>query len=240
MNRQSLSLEQTLLTLSGLIAIGLVAWLSYIPARGGAHLATHGLFMLLFLTAALDQELRLPALYGKVAMPALVLVALAALAGTRDTISLILLVVLAAQAPYHLTGRQSWLLLLAGNLLSWLILQSQANAGSYLGAWLTLATLQGFAISSSLARRRDNLSQEAFHNAIRHGGADRISIRYDQRAFTIDDNGRGLDGGRPVAGFGLRNIEKRLAAFGGSAQLRANPETSGCRLTLRLPEGIGT
>ncbi len=75
--------------------------------------------------------------------------------------------------------------------------------------------------------------QEAIHNAIRHGGADRIEIGYEEGELRITDNGKGLRGA-VIPGFGLGNIEKRLAPFAGTAALTA-ADTSGCRLTLTLP-----
>ena len=72
------------------------------------------------------------------------------------------------------------------------------------------------------------------NNAIRHGGVQRIDVRWETPCLLISDNGRGLSkrGGEP--GFGLNNINKRLAPFGGHARL-SGQTGGGCLLTLELP-----
>jgi len=92
-------------------------------------------------------------------------------------------------------------------------------------------------VDSRLAQQLVYCFQEAIHNAVRHGGADRITIGHRQGSYLIDDNGRGLRGRTPRPGFGLRNIRQRLSAFGGEATLEAAPRGSGCRLRLSLPAG---
>ncbi len=82
--------------------------------------------------------------------------------------------------------------------------------------------------------------QEGLHNAIRHGGATQIIIAWGDSALHISDNGRGLRGRGVARGFGLENIDKRLAPFEGHGTLSASSELGGCELALRLaPETRG-
>ena len=371
MKRKPLTLEQVLLTASGLVAIGMVAAVSH--ARYGflwQNLAIHLAFAAAFVMSAYKDELGLPHLFGKIALLAMLLLSVLAHRLHHDSITLILSVVLMASAPYHLTVRQSWLLFAIANLAHWYMFNTGPQAEDYVVAWLTLVALQGFAISSSLARQRDRTSQqmlarqnnellaaravmarqsqsqerlriagelhdtlghrltalqlqlealvhespdalkprvqgckalaadlledvrsivrevsrrdnndlaaalqelasltpgiairvhstlptlgaelsqqlvfcfqEAIHNAIRHGGATQIDIRYGENAFEICDNGRGLRSARASPGFGLRNIRSRLAPFGGSATLAATEPAAGCTLTLTLPQAPAT
>lgn len=76
--------------------------------------------------------------------------------------------------------------------------------------------------------------QEAVSNAIRHGNASTIKIRWSAPCLLINDDGSGL-GKRNGEGFGLNNINKRLAPFSGSASLSGDAE-AGCTLTLELPQ----
>lgn len=80
--------------------------------------------------------------------------------------------------------------------------------------------------------------QEAIHNAIRHGHASEVEIRYAGGQIAITDNGGGLCGA-VTPGFGLKNIDKRLAPFGGSTALSVAPG-GGCTLTLALPGPAGS
>lgn len=361
----SLTREQWLLNASGLIAIGLVTWLGLATSAPWQATVVHALFAVIFSAAAFDDALKLPPRVVRLLMPVLLVLLLIALYLYPDTITLVLAVVLAASAPYHLSVRESWLLMVAGNLAFWLVLAARQDTGEFVFGFLTLAALQGFAISSSLARRRDAESraalsrqnnellaaravlaqrsqteerlriagelhdtighrltalqlhlealshqvsgdvreqvlgcrtmavdllenvraivrdmsgrrarslleavrelegltpgvtiavtgplpaidehlerelvfcfQEGIHNAVRHGGATRIEIHYENDSFLLTDNGRGLRGRPARWGFGLRNINKRLRECGGMASLAARDGAAGC--TLRLCVG---
>ncbi len=359
-----LSREQWLLNVSGLLAIAVVAWVNFALSESWDLLLLHSVFAVVFLISASRDPLGLPERFGALAMVALLCLTAASLVVYPDTITLILSVVMAASAPYHLSPRRSWLLLALANLIFWWILHSRYPTSQYLTGFLSLATLQGFAISSSLARRRDAESQqalerknsellaaralmaqqsqaeerlriagalhdtighrltalrlqlealghqapdalqedlercktvaadlledvraivrdmpsgeaadllgalrelaaltpgvtvtvtselpdvdaplaqelvfcfqEAVHNAVRHGGADRIELSYRHGAYEIRDNGTG-PGKRVVRpGFGLRNIDQRLKAFGGHSELSLDPHGEGGLLKLQL------
>jgi len=77
---------------------------------------------------------------------------------------------------------------------------------------------------SSVATHIYRISQEAVHNAIRHGNARNIGIRLGKAGsivtLTIVDDGCGLPGGVPVRyGMGLRNMKYRASILGGSLTL---------------------
>ncbi|AYD03529.1 cache domain-containing protein [Neorhizobium sp. NCHU2750] len=92
------------------------------------------------------------------------------------------------------------------------------------------------------------ITQEALTNVERHAGANRVDIRlWSERGrmrMTISDNGRGFDGsqeGPPQAGhtkalggLGLRNMQERMAHFGGVLLIRSSE--AGTTLTAMLPK----
>ena len=85
----------------------------------------------------------------------------------------------------------------------------------------------------ALALSLFRLIREAFHNAQKHSGAERVSLSLDfsdQIEVNLEDNGRGF--AQVTRGRGLSSIEKRVSELGGS--LRWATE-SGVRLEIRLP-----
>ena len=356
--------EFGLLMASGVAAIAVVAWVAWQSSGRWSLLAVHVLFTALFVAAAVARAQRPGSRSGRLAVWLMLVVNVVAVALFPFQVSLILAVVLAASAPYHLAARHSWFMLAVANVVFAAILHWHGGLAGEVPGLLSLVALQAFAVSSSLARRseeqarlalaarneelqaaraelarqsqaeerlriagalhdtlghrltalqlqlevltqeapaalraqvttckqlaRDLLEEvraivrrmpgdeqsdlravlddlarttpgvelrvvatlpevapalaqqlsfcfrEAVHNAVRHGGADRIEIRYAADGFVIDDNGSGLHGAVPVSGFGLRNMDQRLAPFGGRARLQAGPEGRGCRLRLGL------
>jgi signal transduction histidine kinase len=89
-------------------------------------------------------------------------------------------------------------------------------------------------VSAQLAEQLAFCFREAINNAVRHGGATQISVTFADETFTISDNGKGLGDNSLRPGFGLDNLEHRLAAFAGSVSLSDNGQ--GCVLRLRIPE----
>ena len=77
------------------------------------------------------------------------------------------------------------------------------------------------------------VAHEALHNAVKHSGTRRISLRAkrtgDGIALTVRDFGRGFDLEQESAGsgLGLKSMGERVRALGG-------------RITLRSQLGIGT
>ncbi len=364
MRFKSLTADQYLLNLSGLLAIALVGWLCSTYFETGPNLLLHGLFAAAFILESFADPLGIQARYARFAVLLMLVLSVLALFINRDTITLVLSVVLMASAPHHFNVRHSWLMMVAANLAygAVFVALGMGEVGAYF-SWLTLIALQAFAITSSIAKQReitaqktlsrsnsellaaraliaqqtqteerlriagdlhdsighrltalqlqlevlsheapasltaqvetcqtlardlleevraivrrmseergDDLTtairelealtpavsitvsdalpsvapelarqlvycfQEAIHNAIRHGGADKVVIDYRDGAFHVVDNGRGLRGAQFTAGFGLSNIVKRLAPFGGDAQLRSRDD-GGCELTLAV------
>jgi signal transduction histidine kinase len=81
------------------------------------------------------------------------------------------------------------------------------------------------------------IAQEALTNAVRHSGADRITVRLAYQpasvALEIEDNGTGMNeyaGG----GFGLEGMRDRARQAGGMIDIRTHPE-QGTRVVVMLP-----
>jgi signal transduction histidine kinase len=72
------------------------------------------------------------------------------------------------------------------------------------------------------------ITQEAIHNAVRHGGASQINIalisRGHRHRLIITDNGRGFDPGarRAAPGGGLRLMNYRATVIGATFSLRSS------------------
>jgi two-component system, NarL family, sensor histidine kinase UhpB len=73
------------------------------------------------------------------------------------------------------------------------------------------------------------ICQEGVTNAYRHGNATRIEINArqdDQKIYlTIRDNGKGIDLATLTPGYGLRGMESRVSALGGSFSLNVDQGT---------------
>lgn len=81
------------------------------------------------------------------------------------------------------------------------------------------------------------IAQEALTNAVRHSGADHISVRLAYQAaavvLEIEDNGRGM-GEAGSAGFGVEGIRERIRQIGGQIDIRTQPER-GTRVVVIVP-----
>ncbi len=95
--------------------------------------------------------------------------------------------------------------------------------------------------SGEVARLLLRASQEGVSNALRHGGASRISLTLraigDRFVLRVVDNGRGLRG-KP-AGFGRSQLAARVKDMGGEYRLtdHAAAGGSGCELEIALSDG---
>ncbi|MGZ4152175.1 MAG: sensor histidine kinase, partial [Actinomycetota bacterium] len=83
------------------------------------------------------------------------------------------------------------------------------------------------------------VAQEALSNARRHAGADRVRVRLAQcdghLELCIADDGRGFDpAGVGASGFGLRTMQERVSALGGTFALVSAPG-AGTQVTVRVP-----
>ncbi|WOJ98198.1 histidine kinase [Congregibacter brevis] len=364
MQKRPVTLDQSLLNLSGLLAIAVCGWVSLKYFDFWPNLALYSLFAAAFTVQSFSAPLGVKATTARSCVIVMLVLSVAVLFVNRDTVALILSVVLMASTPHHFKARESWVIMAVANLCYVLVFWlTETPLESYLYSALSLLALQAFAITSSLAKQREVLAQEelmrknsellaaravmagqnkaderlriagdlhdsighrltalqlqlevlahevpvdhkaqvetcqllakdlleevrsivrrmaedesndlvdairelealtpgvevsvdsplpeleaplaqqlvfciqeAIHNAIRHGHANRVEIRGDEYALRVIDNGRGLANGRAIPGFGLRNINNRLAAFGGHAELLANSDT-GCQLQLHL------
>jgi signal transduction histidine kinase len=101
------------------------------------------------------------------------------------------------------------------------------------------ARLEGapYALSEPREANLLRISQEAITNAVRHSGADRISVRlaYQPGAVTleIEDNGGGMSdlaGG----GFGVDGMRERVRQIGGQIDIRSQTER-GTRILVIVP-----
>jgi two-component system NarL family sensor kinase len=86
------------------------------------------------------------------------------------------------------------------------------------------------------------VAQEALHNVERHAGASTVSITLlsikGRVQMIIADDGKGFEersrGAVPVSGLGLRNMQERMAHFGGLLLIQTAP--TGTRLQAILPK----
>jgi signal transduction histidine kinase len=81
------------------------------------------------------------------------------------------------------------------------------------------------------------IAQEALTNAVRHSGADRISVRlaYQPGSATleVEDNGRGM-GDLPREGFGVEGMRERVRQIGGEIDVRSH-SGRGTRIIVIVP-----
>ncbi len=82
------------------------------------------------------------------------------------------------------------------------------------------------------------VAQEALHNALRHGGAQRLGVRLARRdgrlELEVADDGAGFDPGDPELRsrrLGLTSMEERAQRLGGTLEIRSAP---GAGTTIRL------
>lgn len=106
---------------------------------------------------------------------------------------------------------------------------------------ITVELEEGLRVQSGeVARLLLRASQEGVSNALRHGGASRISLSLrriaDRFVLRVIDNGRGLRG-KP-AGFGRSQLAARVKEMAGEYRLtdHAAAGGSGCELEITLPD----
>ena len=68
---------------------------------------------------------------------------------------------------------------------------------------------------------------EALQNVSKYAGASRVTVRLDrlgdELGFAVTDDGAGFEPRKSSRGAGLRNMEERLRAYGGSVEVRSAP-----------------
>jgi signal transduction histidine kinase len=85
--------------------------------------------------------------------------------------------------------------------------------------------------------------QEALSNVRKHAHAREATVRIDVEDHTlflqVIDDGRGFDVARPIQTgwpqFGLRTMEERAHAIGGTFELRSSPERGGTTVSVTIP-----
>ena len=94
------------------------------------------------------------------------------------------------------------------------------------------------AISPTLADDVCGIAKEALSNALRHAGAEAITVRAvctnNVVAMSVNDDGAGFDIGAQSAGMGLINMAERVAAAGGTFSVDSDAER-GTTVTARFP-----
>jgi signal transduction histidine kinase len=108
------------------------------------------------------------------------------------------------------------------------------------GAWRPRVLFDGpieTAVSEQLARELLACTREALSNAVRHSGATRVEVRVSVLQgvlhLSVNDDGIGIaaDQGRRS---GLRNMERRAEALGGTFEVRSEPG-AGSQLDWQVP-----
>jgi two-component system, NarL family, sensor kinase len=86
------------------------------------------------------------------------------------------------------------------------------------------------------------VAQEAVRNALRHSGAQNLTVRVDGAAdgvvLEVTDDGQGFDPSRRAEGhhFGLRGLSSLIAEAGGDLVVRSSPG-AGTTIRLQVAEG---
>lgn len=161
MNPTRLTADQYLLNLSGLIAIGLSAWIS-IPYAPLACTVLFGLFTIAFLAQSFAEPLMVSRRSAQICVLLMLALSFALLHVVADTIVLVLAVVIMASAPHHFSVRSSWILMAVASVIYALVLERVAPPiTQHLYGFLTLLALQAFALTSSIAKVREIETQQA-------------------------------------------------------------------------------
>ena len=80
------------------------------------------------------------------------------------------------------------------------------------------------------------VAQEALHNALRHSGAGRVSVRLSRTprrvAVEVRDDGHGFAAEAPSGGVGLASMRERASAVGGALTIRSGPRGTLVRMSV--------
>ena len=100
------------------------------------------------------------------------------------------------------------------------------------------ADSSSFPVSPPVAGQLYRIAQEAVRNAVEHGGARAVQINlgfdYNELVLTIEDNGKGFDGGENRNGMGLRIMRYRAQCVGGACEVRSS-RAKGTIVHCRVP-----
>jgi signal transduction histidine kinase len=108
-----------------------------------------------------------------------------------------------------------------------------------LGARLELDIDERVTVPPAWEEALPRMLREAVANAVRHGGARRVTVhlRSDDRVWLcVSDNGCGFDvaHGRPNSSYGLIGMRERTESLGGQFKLSSEPGR-GTSVEVRLP-----
>ena len=85
------------------------------------------------------------------------------------------------------------------------------------------------------------VAQEALHNALRHSGAGRVSVRLSRTprrvAVEVRDDGHGFAAGAPSGGVGLASMRQRASSVGGALTIRSGRRGTVVRMAVPVSAG---
>jgi len=94
------------------------------------------------------------------------------------------------------------------------------------------------AIDPFMRRNLVLIVKEALNNIVKHADASGVSftceVEQQQLHISIQDNGKGMPATTSVLGNGIRNIEKRVEAIGGTLVIQTTPG-HGVTLNIQVP-----
>lgn len=144
--------ESHLLTASGVLAIGLTAFISNVQYGFGPQLIFFILFAVIFVAITSSDSFGLSRQIKVVGLLSLLLLSVSIWFTAPSDINLILTVVMMAQAPYAISRRQCWQLILVVNLAFLAVHYGYLGMEDIIFSWASMFALQAFATTSSLAR----------------------------------------------------------------------------------------
>jgi signal transduction histidine kinase len=149
---ESIEVGSTLLLASGALAILLAATLSGLEFGFWPVSGFYIGFISIFIALGNKNRLRLSRSSEVAGILSLLALIIGSWLVAPSYISLILIVVLMAEAPYILSKRQSWILLAVSNLAFFAVFMGVWQASNIVLDWISMFALQAFALTSSLAR----------------------------------------------------------------------------------------
>lgn len=154
--------ESHLLTASGVLAIGLVAVVIGLEFGFGLHTLIFIAFTGVFVTSANGERLGIGSRLETLGILVLFVLSVWIWFLTPADIVLILTIVMIAEAPYVLSRKQCWLLLLVTNVAFLAVFIFYWNAQNIFLSWISMFALQAFALTSSLARVKEAQMKQQF------------------------------------------------------------------------------
>ena len=118
------------------------------------------------------------------------------------------------------------------------VARAAGEVGGRVGADVRLHLTDGASAPLACREALVRIVREAVANAVRHGGADTVTVRLDSRRgvfLSVTDDGRGFDveGMADAPGYGLQSMRARVEILGG--QLDISSSRDGTKVEVRLP-----